>query len=198
MSACAEIVLREIVSNLQMAPRGSSAPRLRTRQPGIEIFASVSRGSRQDDEHLWLYRERTIGLLRRYLRLAMEVGRLPSLLGRQFFRTRVTAYSSRTFVDSTIFVLDVERALELLDKFDKALIAMIVLQEYTQEETARIMNRGVRTINRGYPDALDHTTAIFLDRGLLERLPGCEVRASEHCQEGRSDIFELSDSERRK
>ena len=42
------------------------------------------------DPDLWLYRERTLGMLRRYQRLSVEVGRLPSLLGREFFRTRVT------------------------------------------------------------------------------------------------------------
>jgi hypothetical protein len=34
------------------------------------------------DPDLWLYRERTIALLKRYLRISIEVGRLPSLLGR--------------------------------------------------------------------------------------------------------------------
>ena len=34
---------------------------------------------------LWLYRDRTVGLLKRYLRYSVEVGRLPSLLGREFF-----------------------------------------------------------------------------------------------------------------
>ena len=36
------------------------------------------------DPDLWLYRERTLGMLRRYQRLSVEVGRLPSLLGREF------------------------------------------------------------------------------------------------------------------
>jgi hypothetical protein len=39
---------------------------------------------------MWLYRERTIALLRRYLRISIEVGRLPSLLGRELFRSKVT------------------------------------------------------------------------------------------------------------
>lgn len=36
------------------------------------------------DPDLWLYRERTLGMLRRYQRLSVEVGRLPSLLGGSF------------------------------------------------------------------------------------------------------------------
>jgi hypothetical protein len=34
------------------------------------------------EAELWLYRDRTTGLLRRYIRMSVEVGRLPSLLGR--------------------------------------------------------------------------------------------------------------------
>jgi hypothetical protein len=33
------------------------------------------------DPDLWLYRKRTVALLKRYLRISIEVGRLPSLLG---------------------------------------------------------------------------------------------------------------------
>src|ERR1700683_1704531 len=47
------------------------------------------------DSDLWLYRDRTSGILRRDLRLAVEVGRLPALLGREFFRTRVTSYHTQ-------------------------------------------------------------------------------------------------------
>src|SRR5450755_2465766 len=63
------------------------------------------------DPDLWLYRERTLGMLRRYQRLSVEVGRLPSLLGREFFRTRVTSYHAGTFEDAVIFVHDVARGL---------------------------------------------------------------------------------------
>ena len=31
---------------------------------------------------LWVYRERTLALLHRYFRMSIEVGRLPSILGR--------------------------------------------------------------------------------------------------------------------
>ena len=45
-----------------------------------------------ENPDLWLYRDRTVALLRRYSRLSIEAGRLPSLLGREFFRTHVTSY----------------------------------------------------------------------------------------------------------
>jgi hypothetical protein len=97
---------------------------------------------RRHDPDLWLYRERTMGILRRYQRLSVEVGRLPSLLGREFFRTRVTSYHAGTFEDSVIFVHDVARGLEQLGGFEYKLIAKIALQDYTQHETARCWGVG--------------------------------------------------------
>src|SRR5579863_5380899 len=107
------------------------------------------------DPDLWLYRKRTIGLLRRYMRLSIEVGRLPSLLGREFFRTRVTSYRAGTFEDAVIFVYDVERSLEKLDPFEQKLIATLALQDYSQEQAARLLSCGRRTIVRRYPETLD-------------------------------------------
>jgi DNA-directed RNA polymerase specialized sigma24 family protein len=122
------------------------------------------------DPDLWLYRERTRGLLKRYLRLSVEVGRLPSLLGREFFRARVTAYQATTFEDSVIFVHDVECCLEQLDRFDKQLIAIIVLQDYSQDDAARRMNCGRCTVQRKFPEAMDRLSQLFLEGGLLEGL----------------------------
>jgi DNA-directed RNA polymerase specialized sigma24 family protein len=135
------------------------------------------------DSDLWLYRERTAALLRRYLRLSVETGRLPSLLGREFFRTRVTTYHLTTFEDAVIFVHDVERSLEKLRAADQQMIARIALQEYTQEEVARMLHCCRQTIGRMYSEALDRTTEIFLAMGLMEPFPSTEV--AETCQEGK-------------
>ena len=123
------------------------------------------------DSSLWLYRDRTVALLRRYLRLSLQVGRLPSLLGRDIVRARVTAYRAATFEDAVIFVHDIERCLEYLQPFDQSLIALIALQEYTQLEAARILGCGPRTVARNYPEVLDRVSEMFLGRGILLPLP---------------------------
>src|ERR1700740_1275248 len=99
---------------------------------------------------LWLYRDRTVGLLKRYLRMSIEVGRLPSLLGREFFRSRVTGDQVSTFEEVVIFVHDVERSLDQLDGFGQKIIAKLVFQEYSQEEAARLLNCWRRTLARRY------------------------------------------------
>jgi hypothetical protein len=150
------------------------------------------------DPDLWLYRGRTVGLLRKYMRISIEVGRLPSLLGREFFRTRVTSYRASTFEDAVIFVHDVERSLEQLNDFDQKLIAKIVLQEYSQEEAARLIGCGRRHAVRCFPEALDRVTEMFLKKHLLTRLPSTKSKSKKSCQGGQNDEFLVSDSEQAK
>ena len=115
------------------------------------------------------YRKYTEGLLRRYVRLSLEVGRAPSLLGREMFRGNVTNYSSVTgFDDVVIFVHDVERCVTVLEERHRDLIQRIALQEFTLEETASLLEVPLRSVNRRYGRALDALTEIFLERKLLE------------------------------
>ncbi|HEY0306820.1 MAG TPA: sigma factor-like helix-turn-helix DNA-binding protein [Acidobacteriaceae bacterium] len=117
---------------------------------------------------LAFYRKYTEGMLRRYVRLSMEAGRVPSLLGKEMFRGKVTSYRVHSFEDVVIFVYDVEKCLNRLDTRSQELIARIGLQEYTQAETAGLLGVSLRTIVRQYADALDKLTAIFLETKLLE------------------------------
>jgi hypothetical protein len=149
------------------------------------------------DPDLWLYRERTLGILRRYQRLSVEVGRLPSLLGREFFRIRVTSYHVGTFEDAVIFVHDVARGLQQLGGFEHKLIARIALQDYTQNETARLLGCWRRTVGRRFPEALDQLTDIFLEAGLLIRLPATDVARAQNCQEGEIEEIPVSTSAQR-
>jgi hypothetical protein len=113
------------------------------------------------------YRERTVALLRRYMRLSLETGRLPSMVGKEFFRAKVTAYKSVTFEDRVIFVSDVEKILEKLEYWDRQLIARMILQEHGQEKTARLLHCNVRTVQRRVPEVLDLLSESFLEVGLL-------------------------------
>jgi hypothetical protein len=155
------------------------------------IFADTPAPCSNPD--LWLYRDRTVALLRRYMRLSIEVGRMPSLLGREFFRTRVTSYGATTFEDSVIFVHDVERSLEELNELEKKLIAKIVLQQFSKEEAGRLLGCGYRTIERLFPEALDRVSEILLKRGILTGLPRTKREVPKTCQEGKNGPFLASD-----
>jgi Sigma-70, region 4 len=141
----------------------------------------------------WPYRRRTVALLRRYGRASVEVGRIPSLLGREFFRSRVTSYTMRNFEDVVIFVADMEHAIEKLTPLEKKLLCMNVLEEYTVPEVARLLNCTQRTVERFLQDALDQLSRILLAGGLLEKLP-MDTRDSKSCQGGKNYNFSVSDS----
>jgi len=129
-------------------------------------------------QELFSYHDRTIALLKRYFRMSLEIGRMPSVLGREVFRARVTSYRVHTFEDAVIFVHDVERCVERLEPFSRQLIARVILQDYTYEEAARLMGCGERSVYRLLPEALDKLTEIFLASKLL---------SESGCQEGKSD-----------
>ncbi len=123
---------------------------------------------------------------------------MPSLLGREFFRTRVTSYHAGTFEDAVIFVHDVARGLEQLGGFEHKLITRIALQDYTQNEAARMLGCWRRTVGRRFPEALDRMTEIFLESGLLIRLPATDVARAANCQEDKIDEMAASGSLQRK
>jgi hypothetical protein len=120
---------------------------------------------------LWLYRKRTVGLLRRYWRFSLETGRLPSFVAREFFRSKVTYYTATTFEDRVIFVRDVEKSLDRLEYWDRQLIARIVLQEHEQVQTARILHCSRSTVQRRLLIVLDLLSEDFLRVGLLTEAP---------------------------
>jgi len=142
---------------------------------------------------LWPYRDRTVALLKRYARASVEVGRLPSLLGREFFRARVTSYSMASFEDVVIFVYDMEQALNKLGPLERKLLAMNLLEEYTQGEIARLLGCTRRWIEFRIPEAIDELSRILLECELMTRMSQGEGRPKT-CQEGRNGVFSLNDS----
>ena len=113
-------------------------------------------------------------MLRRYLRLSMETGRVPSLMGREMFRGHVTSYRVHGFDDVVIFVHDVERCLTKLTEQQRTLIERIALQEYTQGEAAQLMGMSLRTVVRRYAEAVDLLTSTFWKRDFWSRLAACQ------------------------
>lgn len=126
---------------------------------------------------LAFYRKYTEGMLRRYVQFTMEAGRVPSMLGREMFRGKVTSYRVRSFEDVVIFRLDVERCLKKLSWDEQQLIRRIGLQEYTQGEAAVMLGMSLRSCVQRYGEALDRLTGMFLEFGMLEPLVSCQGSA---------------------
>jgi predicted DNA-binding protein (UPF0251 family) len=152
-----------------------------------------------------VYRGRTAGLLQRYMRYALETGRIPSILGSEYFRSQVTSYSVTTFEDRAIFVHDMEKCLQRLDELSKQVLARVVLQGYNQDEAARRFGCTERSLRRYLREALDRMADILLGVGLLEVIPvdtptevpapGESSPVEKSCQGGEATDFLLSDCE---
>jgi hypothetical protein len=123
------------------------------------------------------YRQYTEAMLRRYLTISMEVGRVPSLLGRELFRGNVTNYKVAAFDDAVIFVIDVEKCLNTLAPGLRHLIRRIAIEGYTQEEAAALCGISLRTVARRYPEGIDKLTRLLLNRKILEPIMDCRELA---------------------
>lgn len=165
--------------------------------PGEEWAPEYEQGERlakvdEEARQRRIYRGRTVAMLRRYMRYSIETGRLPSILGREFFRAKVTSYTVVTFEDRVIFVHDMERCLNRLDEFSQQLIARHILQEHDRWETAKLLQCNEKTVRRLTPMALDVLTEILLDVGLMDRL---KTDRRKSCQGGFESQNSVSDCE---
>ncbi len=121
----------------------------------------------EPEPELSIYRSHTIALLRRYMRLSLEVGRLPSLIGRECFRSSMSHARPHTFEDAVHFVIDVEHCLAELDAFSQQLIARVVLQEYSWDEAAALLGVCRRKVANSLPTCIDRLTEMLLAKKIL-------------------------------
>ena len=182
-----------ILEEVQVRPRESLSV------PMEDTTAVVGKSAEELENAAWaryeqlrqrrIYRARTVAMLRRYMRYAIEAGRLPSLVGREFFRSKVTKYQMATFEDRVIFVHDMERCLEQLDDFGRQVLGRIVLQEYGQEDAARLLGCTRMTVHRKLLESLDQLSDILVTVDLLDELTAAVDKT---CQGGKGDYFLLS------
>jgi|SRR5215470_17430421 len=156
------------------------------------LMASAGTPWREDPEiDLWFYRQRTVSLLKRYARASVEIGRLPSLLGRECFRARLTSYSMKNFEDVVIFVHDMEQAINKLEPLQRRVVGMSVLEDYSPAEVARLLGCSMRSVERFIPDAIDELSRVLLMAGLLDKTPWANG-AKNTCQEAKNPEIEVS------
>ncbi|HZQ90298.1 MAG TPA: hypothetical protein VFA60_00725 [Terriglobales bacterium] len=173
------------VERMSVLASGGGGCTSRSRKPPHRVESSAQWQEPDAPPEIAAYRDRTTALLRKFLRLSVELGRLPSLVGREFFRARVSSYRTSTFEDAVIFTHDMERCLKLLDPFSRELIACVVLENYTQEEAADLLRCSRRRVGVRFPEALDRLSAILLRRKLLLPLERHQV-VEKSCQAPKS------------
>jgi DNA-directed RNA polymerase specialized sigma24 family protein len=152
-AASMQAVRREIRRGQEQQPDPQLAPPLEEEHQPVLTLA--------------FYRKHTEAMLRRYLYASMLVGRAPSLLDHPVARGWASSRPVRTFEEAVNYVLDIEASLAQLNALDRCLLNRVILQEYTETETAAILNINVNTVAARLRTATDQLTEILLKEGLL-------------------------------
>lgn len=131
-----------------------------------------------------LFRAQTSALLHHFLEICSQVGRVPSILGREFFRSKVTHHRVPSFEDQALFMYDVERCLGKLPSRYSQVLAMAGLHNLPIDEVAARLGMSRSWVNRQYVEGLDFLSQIFLNAGVLsyrrpDRKPWQTIRGDE-------------------
>ncbi len=113
------------------------------------------------------FRGQTLAIVRHYFELSCQVGRLPSLLGREFFRARVSHHSIPSFEDQVVFTRDIELCLARLSDDLAEILTLVGLYDFSVDEVAEMLHRSAFGIRRWFCEALDALAEIFLLGGIL-------------------------------
>jgi antitoxin (DNA-binding transcriptional repressor) of toxin-antitoxin stability system len=138
----------------------------------MEVSDSPAAPSRPAEElearpEMVCFRGQTIALVRHFFELSSQVGRLPSLLGREFFRARVSHHAIPSFEDQAVFVHDVELCLSRLNAEHQEIMMLVGLYNLSHDEVAEMLHVSRSSIRLWFAEAMDALSEIFLAAGLL-------------------------------
>ncbi len=115
------------------------------------------------------YRGQTLAIVRHFFEMSCQLGRLPSILGREFFRAKVSHHAIPSFEDQALFAHDVQKSLLKLKHEELEVITLIGLYGLTYDTAAEMLHLSTGCICERYLEALARLTQIFLDAGILQR-----------------------------
>lgn len=113
------------------------------------------------------FRGQTLALVRHFFEISSQVGRVSSLLGREFFRSRVSHHSIPSFEEQAVFVRDIELCLAKLRDEPAEVLTLHGLYDYSIEEVSQRLQCSRSLVRHHFYEALDTLSEIFLSVGLL-------------------------------
>ena len=113
------------------------------------------------------FRGQTLAIMRHFFELSCQVGRLPSLLGREFFRAKVSHHSIPSFEEQAVFARNVELCLARLSDEDAEMIRLIGLYDFSRDEISEMLRCTKAWVHQHVAQAVDSLSEIFLQAGLL-------------------------------
>ena len=97
------------------------------------------------------FRGQTFALVRHFFELSCQVGRLPSLLGRELFRSRVSHRAIPSFEEQVVFARDVEICLAKLSDDHAEIITLVGLYDFSHDEVAEMLRCSGRGLRSDFP-----------------------------------------------
>jgi hypothetical protein len=126
------------------------------------------------------FRGQTLALVRHFFEISSQVGRVSSLLGREFFRSRVSHHAIPSFEEQAVFVRDVELCLQKLNADQTEVLTLLGLYDYSYDEVSQMLQCSRTLVRECFNDALDRLSEVFLVAKLLrERNPDRRQRQIE-------------------
>jgi hypothetical protein len=113
------------------------------------------------------FRGQTLALVRHFFEISSQLGRIPSLLGREFFRSRVSHHAIPSFEEQAVFARDVELCLERLSKDNIEIVTLMGFYDLSDEEVAAMIHSSRTYVRRWFAEAVDALSEIFLTASLL-------------------------------
>jgi hypothetical protein len=137
-------------------------------QPQLPLFDAREAGDEIDPRpEISCYRGQTLAIVRHFFEISSQVGRLPSLLGREFFRARVSHHAIPSFEDQAVFVRDVELCFARLSEAHAEMITLVGLYSFSRDEVAEMLRCSKSWVSNRTAEALDALSEIFLQARLL-------------------------------
>jgi len=138
----------------------------------LSLFEAPGDGARPPEveprPEMVCFRGQTLSLVRHFFELSCQVGRLPSLLGREFFRARVSHHAIPSFEEQVVFVRDMQLCLERLSEEHAEIITLVGLYDLSREEVAEMLHCSRWWVSDHFARALDALSEIFLQAHLLD------------------------------
>ena len=146
--------------------------RLHSSPSQLALFDAAQSAFEECDEldprpEILCYRGQTFAIMRHFFEISSQLGRLPSLLGREFFRARISHHAIPSFEDQAVFVRDVELCFARLSEPHAEMITLIALYSFSREEVAHMLRASRTWVNIRTAEALDALSEIFLHARLL-------------------------------
>ncbi len=154
----------------QIAARKAKLLLMQAGDPAPAVEAAVEESDPRPE--MVCFRGQTLAMVHHYFELSSQLGRLPSLMGREFFRARISHHAVPSFEEQAVFVRDVELCIGKLNAEQQEIVMIAGLYDFSHEEIAEMLHISKAAVHVWFSEALDALSEIFLEAGLLsERRP---------------------------